>query len=747
MASLLTPPVEFDHPSGTRTNPTGALTAGTAPASTAHTGTPRSHDRAVDADVGELRAAARSTDFVDGLRQSALLTERFSRSGDGTRAAAALAEAASNGTLEAVMAIESLAAVPHPNADQVLVDLLASSDRLVRRHATWRLGDRLPTRRAYGRLLEQVAVGGIDTMHAHRTLRTWSESDGSTIVPLVLAVLHAEPDELCRARLVDLLGAVAGHGSSDALICLASDPHEAVSARIAAVGALAERHRHAGIDWVLHDLASGNDETAEHAALALIDRTRSARHAARSGTGGLRIAQLVLASGLDGQLSLGGRGDTGGVASLLVSLGEAFVRRPDVEHVVTIGLGSVADALVGSVESNGLPRSYGTITVGDSVRVASTPDDFWEQLPAIQRGIRRALRVAGPIDVLHLRMADAGTLAGAEVARAAGIPTCFNVAPDPHNVIESLQSRGELDTESFVDLATNTDVWFRARLVEELAQRSERLALFPRKQPLQFLESVGVTVDGDERRSAEIAEGIDIAMLDQAATEVRGVSDGSGPRHDVLDLLAAHIPESRRHLPLVLSVGRLHPVKGMDRVVGAWLSNSVLYDRSNLVIVGGDLDDPSDTERGVLDSIEALAPADDARRNGLVLLGGRPRADIARLLVATAAGLPGACAGGGVYVDGALKEEFGLAVLEALAAGLVVVAPSTGGPATYVDHGDTGILVDPGADLAVSIRDAVALVPVEGRAARARTMVEQRYSVDTMAAQLVGLYQRNSQLV
>jgi glycosyltransferase involved in cell wall biosynthesis len=93
-----------------------------------------------------------------------------------------------------------------------------------------------------------------------------------------------------------------------------------------------------------------------------------------------------------------------------------------------------------------------------------------------------------------------------------------------------------------------------------------------------------------------------------------------------------------------------------------------------------------------------------------------------------------------VYVDGALKEEFGLAVLEALAAGLVVVAPSTGGPATYVEPGDTGVLVDPGTDLGVAMLDAFELVARSGRAERARAMVEQRYSIETMAAQLVELY-------
>jgi glycosyltransferase involved in cell wall biosynthesis len=95
---------------------------------------------------------------------------------------------------------------------------------------------------------------------------------------------------------------------------------------------------------------------------------------------------------------------------------------------------------------------------------------------------------------------------------------------------------------------------------------------------------------------------------------------------------------------------------------------------------------------------------------------------------------------GGIYVDGALKEEFGLALIEALATGLVVVAPSTGGPSTYVDHGDTGILVDPEHDLGQAIHQGFALVGRPGRSLKARNMVEEHYAIDTMAEKLTSLY-------
>jgi glycosyltransferase involved in cell wall biosynthesis len=445
----------------------------------------------------------------------------------------------------------------------------------------------------------------------------------------------------------------------------------------------------------------------------------------------------VLAEGLDGQLSLGGKGDTGGVASLLVSLGEALAIRPEVDHVLTIGRGTPGDAVTGPLSSSRRPLSYGVVAFGDDVRPAATPDEIWEHLPVIERSLRRVLHRAGPTDILHLRMADAGTLAGAEVAAELGIPICFSVAPDPHNVVDSLQSRGELDDESFVRLVTDSHVWFRARMVERLTEDAEQLALFPRSRPIAFLEDV--TSARSRERVAVVAEGIDLRLLDRVARSTP-MAPTAVRRGDVLEELAASIHESRRHLPLALSVGRLNPVKGMDRVVSAWASDPRLRESCNLVIVGGDLDNPSATEAAVLAELERIVPIADRRRAGLVLLGGRPRADVARLQIAAVSGLPGGWAGGGAYVDGALKEEFGLAILEAMAAGLVVVAPSTGGPSTYVDDGDTGVLVDPTDALAPAMRRAFALVDRHGRAARARAVVEARYSIDTMAAQLVELY-------
>ncbi len=686
--------------------------------------------------VAELKSLASSGDYALMLRRSAQVAERAARSKDPERLAGQLASLATTGPVAALLAIESLVGLQHPAADGALVGFLSHRDQIVRRHAVWRLGERAPMLCAYSALIDALVLGGIDTTHAHRTLRRWSTADALPIVRLLISRLTSTSTAAGRARLVDLLG-VLGTDTDDVLLDVALDANEESAVRSAAIGALGERPG-AHINAALRQLATSDDAISTVAAFALTSSGgRGLQASVNQRDAGLRVAQLVLAEGLDGQLSLGGKGDTGGVASLLVSLGEALASRPDVDHVLTIGRGSLSDAFTGPHSSSRTPLSYGMVTFGDDARPAATPGEIWEHLPVIERSLRRVLHRAGPIDVLHLRMADAGTLAGAEVAAELGIPVCFSVAPDPHNVIDSLQSRGELDDELFLSLLTESHLWFRARMVERLTVDAAQLAIFPRSSPIAFLDEIMSERSSD--RVAVVAEGIDLRLLDQAA-ETTAMSSSAVRRNDVLDDLSEAIEESRRQLPLALSVGRLNPVKGMDRVVAAWASDPRLHETCNLVIVGGDLYDPSATEGAVLAQIDQAVPADDPRRTGLVLLGGRPHLDVARLQIAAVSGRDGAWSDGGIYVDGALKEEFGLAVLEALAAGLVVVAPSTGGPSTYVDPGEFGILVDPNDCLARAMLDAFGLVHRPGRAQRARTMVEDRYSIDSMAAQLADLY-------
>ena len=101
-----------------------------------------------------------------------------------------------------------------------------------------------------------------------------------------------------------------------------------------------------------------------------------------------------------------------------------------------------------------------------------------------------------------------------------------------------------------------------------------------------------------------------------------------------------------------------------------------------------------------------------------------------------------AAAHDGIYVAASEKEEFGLAIVEALGSGLVVVAPRLGGASTYVEPGETGIITDTRSVIALrrAIGDASRLVDVPGRAARSRGFVRRELSVTRMAERLGDVY-------
>lgn len=684
--------------------------------------------------IEELQHAATIVDFKEMLNRSAKLTKFTQKLTNPLSLLDDLAAMTQQDTLSSFLAIESLAAVPHADASNILVDCLAHPDPSVRRQVTWKLAVRSPLAAAVPLLLKQLCLGGIDTMHAHQTLNHWAQSEPELITKALSRALLTHDNALDRARLVDLLGTLSSTKVQTMLTHLAADVHESVSARVAAISAMGSQPNLFGA--LLGQLKQQDNDIGAYATLALHDQSIGPQRPSSRQGDGLRICQLVLAK-VDKTLSSGGCGETGGVASLLVSLGNALVRQPAIEQVLTIGLGSLNDAITSLSATNHNPQAYRVITAGDDMRPMNSTN-AWEHLPTLKRSIRRCLGNFGAVDLIHLRMLDTATYAASAVANSLAIPICFSFAPDPQNTVQALQAGGALNRRAFVDADAQTNLWFRARMLEQLGRNVGHVALFPQPKCKLLLQDIRKDLRQHKQQSVTMAEGIDIQLIRQAAmTYAAGKPNES---QDVINDLAHSIDASRRHLPLLLSVGRFHPIKGMDRIAKAWVADPLLYNSCNLVLVGGNFSHPSAVEKQVMQAIDKVVPINDHRRAGIILMGGRPKADIAQLMVATMQGRSDSWAPGGIYVDGALKEEFGLALIEALATGLVVVAPSTGGPSTYVDHGDTGILVDPEQDLGQAIHQGFALVERAGRSLKARTMVEDHYAIDTMAEKLTSLY-------
>ena len=442
------------------------------------------------------------------------------------------------------------------------------------------------------------------------------------------------------------------------------------------------------------------------------------------GAEGMVVIQPFLHAHIDRAGTGLGVGDAGGIASLLRSLGTALAARPEIEEVITV---TRRQANEPCRERLAPGHRVERMEFGPSGPLPC--NQAWPYRVVIQKEFEAIGEALGSRNVVwHLRMADVGTLAAAAAAQRLGQKVVFTAAPDPHLVVDALLETGRLSRRDFGREDALAHYWFRSRMVERLMAQSDRLVLLPRPNiQRELVELVGLDTADLARRSTTLAEGVDVGQIDRAMHR-----QGRAP---AVESVLQSLPAARRELPWLLMVGRLTPTKGAPRLVEAVLADSSLGSQANLVLVGGDLEQPSEDEKATLELIRrAAAGAPD----GLVTLTGHlPPDAVSDLLVHAAAH-------GGVYVCASDKEEFGLAIVEALAAGLVVVAPRRGGPSNYIRHGDTGVLCDTLSvpQLGLAIQQAWRLANDGGRAERARAMVRKDLSVEEMARGLSLVYAR-----
>ena len=579
--------------------------------------------------------------------------------------------------------LHALAETWDTRADRVLLRAMAHPDAGIREHAVWAMARRAPVEAIVPRLVELVADGGFISMLAGLTLQMWASRNprgghGPGIVsPLHRAAVGAR-DARARRRLVDLAAVIHGSVTVDATT-----------------------------DSLPRPIA-----------------------------GGLRIVQLLLHGHLDPGLRDAGAGDGGGLVTLLVTLARALGRQPEVDSVMTIARRRSGDPT--GPESLGPRASLERIEFGGDMPVSMGA--AWEHWPSIERQLGSILRRAGRVDALHLRLGDVGSMAAWRAGQALGIPVVFTLAPDPHAVIRAAERAGTLSRDSFAPFDLAQHAWFRARLVTTLATAADKLVMFPRPGGAQEVAGL-LDLPLDAAQVSVVPEGIDVAQSHTARTLVRDLA----PPRVVSDLVARirAAPPGRAGLPLIVSAARLHPVKGLDRLVAAWLQEPPLHDGYNLVIAGGDLQDGTPEERRTLETIRAVGSAAGVAGEipGLFLLGGVSNRDVSMLLATAASGSAPAIGARGIYVCSSVKEEFGLSIVEALAAGLPVVAPNGGGPRTYIVDGRTGVLVDTMSvpALARATMRAATLWDDPGRLVVASEQVATM-GIDAMAARLTRVY-------
>jgi sucrose-phosphate synthase len=331
-------------------------------------------------------------------------------------------------------------------------------------------------------------------------------------------------------------------------------------------------------------------------------------------------------------------------------------------------------------------------------------------------------------DVMAAHYGDGG-LAAVLIEAEHGVPFSFTA----HSLGAQKMDKLGVDVGTLADI--DEQLHFSARIAAERMSMARSAinvtsTLQERRDQYGHRAYAGAIDPSDDARFAVIPPGVDLGLFDRDAPDRVDVEERIETR------LARDLDPDRIGLPAIVASSRLDPKKGHVRLVEAYAGDEALRAASNLVLITGALDDPlrddveaGAGERAVLAEIRAIASGAGLEgRISAFALGGQP---------SLAAGYRYLARRRSVFALTALYEPFGLAPLEAAAAGLPVVVTRNGGPSESLidDDGEYGILVDPEDPGDVAAGLLRALGPDWDRLTEAgRRRIHERYTWERTAA-------------
>ncbi len=332
------------------------------------------------------------------------------------------------------------------------------------------------------------------------------------------------------------------------------------------------------------------------------------------------------------------------------------------------------------------------------VRLPAGPDEFlrkellWPHLvrdwvPNILNFYQDA---GGRPDTFTAHYGDGG-LCGALIEEKTGVPFTFTA----HSLGAQKMDNLGVNRENMAQM--NSRFHFAQRLMAERLSMNHSAVNVTSTQMERFEQYSHHAYHGavdvhDDHRFAVIPPGVNLAVF---GADARSENEKATHRR-VHEHLARDIATERQELPVIVASSRLDPKKNHLGLVRAFAQSSLLQERANLALITGALDDPlrddagaHPTERQVLARIREVVEEHD--------LWGKVSAFGLRGQPALAAAYRFLAQRGSVFALTAHYEPFGLAPLEAAAAGLPVVVTQNGGPSESLreDGEEYGVLVDP----------------------------------------------------
>ncbi|BHH83635.1 HAD family hydrolase [Desulforhopalus sp. 52FAK] len=374
-------------------------------------------------------------------------------------------------------------------------------------------------------------------------------------------------------------------------------------------------------------------------------------------------------------LELGRDSDTGGQTLYVVELAHALARLPGIAKV---------DLITQRVVDENVSDDYGQQIekFSDSLRIVRidaghegylVKEELWDHLDFFTDNLAEFFRENDCFpDIIHSHYADAGYV-GSRLARLLGVPQIHT----GHSLGRVKRSRLLASGLSAGEIETRFNMSRRIEAEELTLATAERVITSTRQEIAEQYELYD-HYQPDQMRV--VPPGTDLNEFTP--------STGEELTTPFFDELTRHLKNPKK--PIVLALSRPDSRKNIVALIEAFGLSAELQKLANLIIIAGNRDDIDELEDSAQEVFyELLVAIDRYDLYGTVTLPKHHRRDQVSMIYRIAA------ASGGVFVNPALTEPFGLTLIEAAASGLPIVATEDGGPRDIIGNCNNGFLIDP----------------------------------------------------
>jgi sucrose-phosphate synthase len=376
------------------------------------------------------------------------------------------------------------------------------------------------------------------------------------------------------------------------------------------------------------------------------------------------------------ELELGRDADTGGQTKYVLELARALGDEAGVERV---------DLLTRRIDDPHVSSDYAQPVealdddTGRIIRIDAGPPEYiakeqlWDYLDSFADNALSWLREQPRLpDIIHSHYADAGYV-GTRLAHVLGIP-----------LVHTGHSLGRVKRRRLLAAGLDADS------IESRYSMSRRI-----EAEEQTLASASMVITSTYQEIEEQYELYDHYQPEQMRVIPPGTDlvkfhppDGGEWDKPIARQVTRFLDEPRK--PMILALSRPDTRKNINALVTAYGESKDLQGIANLVVIAGNRDDIQDLDEGAKTVwTELLLLIDRYDLYGKVAYPKHHSANEVPQIYRLAA------VSGGLFVNPALTEPFGLTLLEAAASGLPVIATEDGGPTDIIGNCRNGLLIDP----------------------------------------------------